>query len=87
MGAKMDEDVRKTVRDFLRSHGLADSGPLTDEESLLKRGLIDSMGVVELLAFLRKVYEIDIQPGDVTPDNMDSVERISRFVERRRQVR
>ena len=42
--------------------------------------MIDSTGVLELIEFLEATYEIQIADEEVLPDNLDSIERIGRFV-------
>ena len=42
--------------------------------------MIDSTGVLELIEFLESNYDIQIADEEVLPDNLDSIERISRFV-------
>ena len=59
--------------------------PLASSESLLERGVIDSTGVLELVGFLETTYGITIEDEDLVPDNLDSIERLVGFVERKRQ--
>jgi acyl carrier protein len=55
-----------------------------DDESFLEAGLIDSTGVLELVAFLEAQYRIAVADDDLVPANLDSIERVARFVERKR---
>jgi len=54
-----------------------------DSDSFLERGIIDSTGVMELIAFLEGRYRIKLQDYDLIPDNLDSVDGLARFVESR----
>jgi acyl carrier protein len=54
-----------------------------DSDSFLERGIIDSTGVMELIAFLEGRYQIKLQDYDLIPDNLDSVDGLARFVESR----
>jgi acyl carrier protein len=56
-----------------------------DDDSFLELGIIDSTGVMELVAFLEERYAIKLQDWDLIPDNLDSVNRLARFVESRLQ--
>ncbi|UWZ81921.1 acyl carrier protein [Occallatibacter riparius] len=77
---QIDQDVEDfVVKNFL--FGQQDG--LTPDESLLERGVLDSTGVLELIAFLEEHYAIKVEDDDVTPDNLDSVARISDFVSRK----
>ena len=52
----------------------------SDADSFLHKGIIDSMGVVELLAFIQKQYRIKVEPAEVLPKNFDSLENLARFI-------
>jgi len=81
--ADYEQDLRHfIVENFL--FGKQDE-PLTAKESLLERGVIDSTGVLELVGFLETTYGITIQDEELVPDNLDSIERLVSFVERKRQ--
>jgi acyl carrier protein len=54
-----------------------------DDDSFLERGIIDSTGVMEIVAFLENRYAIKLLDQDLIPENLDSVNRLARFVETR----
>jgi acyl carrier protein len=60
--------------------------PLGGDESLLDRGIIDSTGVLELVGFLEQQYHIAIQDEELVPDNLDSINRLVRFVSRKAEM-
>ena len=51
--------------------------------SLLDQGIIDSTGVLELVTFLEDTYDIKVEDGELIPDNLDSINRLVRFLERK----
>ncbi|MEC4686300.1 MAG: acyl carrier protein [Nitrospirota bacterium] len=51
-----------------------------DDDSFLENGIIDSTGVLELVAFLEKKYQIGIEDEDLVPENLDSIINLVRFV-------
>ena len=53
---------------------------LTNAESFLDSGIIDSTGVLELVGFLENRYGITIADHELIPDNLDSVTRWPRFI-------
>jgi acyl carrier protein len=69
------------VEQFLFGQQMAAPGA---SESLLGRGVIDSTGVLEMVSFLEERFEIAIDDQEVVPANLDSIESIVRFVERKR---
>jgi len=63
-----------------------DSG-FDNSESLLESGIIDSTGIMLVVAFLEERFGIAIADDDLVADNLDSVDCISRFVERKRSYK
>jgi len=55
---------------------------LDPQDNLLTSGLIDSMGVMRLIAHLEKTYTIKVPPADFTADNFQSVAVIAAYVMR-----
>ena len=56
----------------------------SDSQSFLESGLIDSTGILEVIAFLEEEYEITIADEEMVPDNLDSVDNIVAFLDSRR---
>lgn len=77
-------EVRDRIRDFVTTNFyVPDSQPLKDDDSLLGRGIVDSTGVLELMAFLEESFSVTVSDEEAVPENLDSVERIAAFVQRR----
>jgi len=57
---------------------------LADEDRLLQRGVIDSMGVMELIAFLRSEFGVDVADEDITESNLGTLADIARYVTAKR---
>jgi acyl carrier protein len=57
---------------------------LGDDDRLLERGIIDSMGVLELIAFLEAEFGIAVGDDDVTEENLGTLASIDRYVASRR---
>ena len=77
----MDE-IEQTVRRFIVKNFLFDNeaGAPGPEASFLELGLMDSMGVLELVHFVEDTFAVSIADHELTPDNLDSVRKIARFV-------
>ena len=75
-------DAGKIVREFIIENFLfGNSARLPDDAvSFLDNGMIDSTGVLEIIAFLEERFDISIEDSEITPENLDSVSRISAFV-------
>lgn len=78
--------VKERIRGFITSE-LAHDGPdasLGDDESLLERGILDSLGLLRVLGFLEQEYQVTINDDEVIPENFQSINAIAAFVEKRR---
>jgi acyl carrier protein len=75
-------EIKSTVKAYIVDHLLmgADGGDLGDETSFLERRLLDSTGVLELIAFLESTYGIEVADEEMTPENLDSLSRIAAYV-------
>jgi len=51
------------------------------EEPLLKNGLIDSLGILEVVTFLEKEFAITVSDEELLPENFDSIRTLSNFVQ------
>lgn len=77
----MQVDVRSDIREFIVDNFLfrEDRETVSDTESLLENGLMDSTGVLELVAFLESDIGIEIEDNEIVPENFDSIENISNY--------
>ncbi len=77
--------VETQIKDYISKNLLfSDNGfPYADEVSFLEEGIVDSVGVMELVAFVEDKFSLKINDTDVTPDNFDSVGKLAAFIRRR----
>jgi acyl carrier protein len=59
---------------------------LSNDDSFIDQGIIDSTGVLELVTFLEETYEIKVEDEELIPDNLDSINRLVKFIERKLPV-
>jgi acyl carrier protein len=78
----MSQATVQQIRQFVIENFLfgQDDGNLGNDDSFLEKGIIDSTGILELIAFLEKTYEIKIADEDLVPGNLDTVNRVVQFV-------
>jgi acyl carrier protein len=76
------------IRTFIADNFLfrEDRADMSDNESLLEAGLIDSTGILELVSFLETEFGIRIADADIIPDNLDSIAKIVAYVERKTAI-
>jgi acyl carrier protein len=59
----------------------------TDDDFLMGRGIIDSLGVMELIGFIEEEFGVSVADEDVTEENLGSINAIARYVDRARARR
>jgi acyl carrier protein len=57
----------------------------SDDDSFIERGIIDSTGILELVAFVQQQYGIPIDDEELVPENLDSIAYLARFIDRKRE--
>ena len=76
----MNQDiVAARIRKFLVKQFPATKN-VGHEDPLLKNGLIDSLGILEVVAFLEKEFGFTVSDEDLLPENFGSVHSLSNFV-------
>ena len=76
-------EIKETIKGFIVSDFLKGSEltTLVDDASFLEEGIIDSVGVLELVAFLEKTFNFGVEDEEIVPDNLDSVDKLVAFVQ------
>jgi acyl carrier protein len=72
------------VRTYIIDNFLLGSGDhLQDGTQLMETGILDSTGVMELVAFLESAFGIVIAEEEIIPENLNSLDNISAFIVRK----
>jgi len=79
------EQQREELRQFIIENFLYgdERVPLKDDDSFSDRGIIDSTGVLELVAFVETRFGISIEDEEMIPENFDSLAKVTRYVARK----
>jgi acyl carrier protein len=78
-------DIKTQIRQYIARNLLfSDNGfAYEDDASFLEEGIVDSLGVMELVLFIEEKFEVKVKDEDLTPDNFDSVNKLGNYVQRR----
>lgn len=73
------------IRDFITENFLyaRPDFDLQDSDPLLGKGIVDSMGVMEVVVFLEEQFGLEVDDADITEENLGSVEAIATYVTER----
>ena len=77
--------TREIIRTYIGENFLfsTNGDVLNDEVSLLDSGLIDSMGIMELVLFVEEQFDIQVSDEDVVPENFDTVNGLVDYVNKK----
>jgi acyl carrier protein len=76
---------RGRIRMFILSRfPLAKEMSLNDDDHLLNSGVVDSLGILEIVSFLSEEFGIEVVDDDLQPENFESIVCLERFVQRKR---
>jgi acyl carrier protein len=81
--------VEDQIKEFIVKNILFSDGrfPHGDDASFLQEGIIDSVGVMELVTYVGTAFEITVAPEDVTPDNFDSIKKLANYIRRKSPIK
>lgn len=82
MTEQPEADILAAVRNFITTEFLymRPDFVLGDDDSLLKGGVVDSMGVLEVMGFLEESFGVRPEDDEITEANLGSLRAIARFV-------
>jgi acyl carrier protein len=78
-------EIKTEVRKYIAENFLLDAPEATIEDTmpLITGGLIDSLGMVGLIAFLERRFEVEFMPREVDVHSLDTVERIDEVLRKK----
>ena len=76
------DEVRQKLRHFILENYLFtdDQAALNDDDSFLEGGVLDSMGILELIDYLDEGFGIKVEGDELVPDNLDSINSLIKFI-------
>ena len=78
----MNSDIKDQITKFLLNSFVKESGlVLDDDTSFLEEGIIDSVGVMELVAFLEQTFGFRVEDEEIIPDNFDSINKLLKYIQ------
>jgi acyl carrier protein len=77
--------IEKMIRIYIAENLLfSDNGyPYADDASFLEEGIVDSMGIMEVVAFVEETFGLAVEDQELVPDNFDSVSKLAAYIRRK----
>ena len=77
-------DTKTSIRNYIIENFLfGETDGFANDTSFLDQGILDSTGVLELVSYLEKTYGIEVSDDDLIPENLDSVDFIYAYLQRK----
>jgi acyl carrier protein len=78
-------EIKTEVRQFIAENVLlgVHQTAIEDATPLITGGLIDSIGMIGLVAFLESRFEVEFMPREIDVHNLDTVERIEEVIRKK----
>lgn len=74
-------DIKKKVRDYILASTFDAVDKITDETLIFEEGVLDSMGLLFLIEFLKEEFDVTTNDDELVPENFQSINRIMAFIE------
>lgn len=74
----------ETILEFIRDEADLEEDEVDVETSLFRGQLLDSMNLTALIAYLEETFGIRVKPMDIVYENLDTVNHMVAFVERKK---
>jgi acyl carrier protein len=76
--------IEQELHSFIgENYLLAREDSLNSNDSFLEKGIFDSTGILELVSFVEHKYNIELEPDELVPENLDSIASLARFLQRK----
>lgn len=81
----MPATIANELRSFIVDNFLFGdtSRPVSDDVSLIESGIVDSTGILELVAFLEERYGIAVSDAEIIPANLDTISSLCAYIDRK----
>ena len=78
-------EIKNEIRNFIIENFLYgdDSGNLGADDSFFDKGIVDSTGILSIINFVEERFNISVADEEMTPENFDSISRITAYTERK----
>ncbi len=74
----------ETIRGFVIDNFVfEESEQLKEDTSFLDNGILDSTGILELVAFIEETYGIRVEDDELIPENLDSISNVVGYLQRK----
>ncbi|RPH35449.1 acyl carrier protein [bacterium] len=78
------ETIHDRIKDYIQKNFVfEENGNVGDDQSLLKSGVVDSTGILELIAFAEEEFNVRFDDKELVADNFDTINRVTACITRK----
>ena len=74
------EEITNKITDYVLTTTFSDPGKISNNTMIFKEGILDSMGLMNLISFLEEDLKIPIMETDLEEENFESINAMAEFV-------
>jgi len=80
--------MEEVLRTYILENYLFSDDPseLSNSDSFLEQGILDSTGIMELISFVEEHCAITIEDEEMVPENLDSIDNLIKFIARKKNA-
>lgn len=76
------DTVHEQITGFITSHfPLARNRKIKSDDQILEKGILDSLGVLELVSYIEREFDINISDEDLVPEHFQTIKHITTFIQ------
>ncbi|MEW6502881.1 MAG: acyl carrier protein [Chloroflexota bacterium] len=78
----MNQQIEQKIKNFIAENILFtnDGYPYSEETSFLENGIVDSMNVMEIVAYVEETFGVRVEDREIIPANFDSVKNLANYL-------
>ncbi|GBF20069.1 MULTISPECIES: acyl carrier protein [Arenibacter] len=74
-------ETKGKIKDYIINATLSDNKAIADDTLIFETGLLDSMGLLFLIEYLKEEFNVEVSDEELLPENFESVNSIIKFIE------
>ena len=81
MGGPLIKTI-EILKQFITDELVSDFNPsdLDENKSLLESGIIDSLGIMKLVAFIQERFQLEVSDEELIPENFETSSALTKFI-------
>ena len=79
------ENIKEDIKCFIKTELVKDDTDveLSDDQSLLDSGIVDSMGIMKMLSYIEEKFNISVNGDELLPENFENIHCIANLIKKK----